>query len=233
MPIAPANCYAAVHASLSGPGDGRPTAAQIITDNDLTGKLSSKTILVTGGSGGLGVDVVRQLAKTCARVFFTSRDMGKGEGVKTMLEREAQDEGREARIEVLEMEMASLASVRRAAEEFKGRSEGLNVLVNNAGLSNLFPLKLLRREGRELKIMVRRHRPRPARPHTRRVRDALRSQSPRALPAFRAPRALAVEFKLVGVPEPGRQRIKLRPYVWNVPGWRLQFGECGRRVLAL
>lgn len=127
------NPYAAAHASPAGPGDSRPTAAQIIIGNDLVGALHGKAMLVTGGSNGLGVDVVRQLAKTGAKVFFTSRDIARGERVRKMLVQEAEEEGREIAVEVLEMELGRLDSVKRAAEEFRGRSEKLNVLVNNAG----------------------------------------------------------------------------------------------------
>ena len=130
----PSNRYASSHTSPSGPGDARPTAAQIIADNDLVGALSGKIFLVTGGSSGLGVDIVRQLAKTGASVFFTSRDASRGEKVKGGLVAEAKAEGREVRIEVLEMECGSLASVRGAAEAFRKRADGLNVLVNNAGV---------------------------------------------------------------------------------------------------
>lgn len=125
--------YAADHASPSGPGDARPTAAQVIDDDSLVAALRGKTILVTGGSSGLGVDIVRQLARTGAKVYFTSRDLAKGAKLKEDLEREASEEGREIDVEVLEMELGDLGSVKRAAEEFKGKSQGLNVLVNNAG----------------------------------------------------------------------------------------------------
>lgn len=135
-PSIPPAPYAAVHASPSGPGDARPTAAHIVTDNNLLNALTGKTILVTGGSSGLGVDIVRQLAKTGARVLFTSRDVARGEKVRETLETDAREEGREARIEVVEMELGRLSSVRSAAEDVLRRldqSEGLNVLVNNAG----------------------------------------------------------------------------------------------------
>ena len=130
---ADANPYKESHNWPSGPGDGRPTAEQIILDNALTGALTGKTFLVTGGSNGLGVGVVRQLAKTGAKVFFTSRDLARGEKVRETLEAEAKKEGREVLVEVLEMELGDSGSVRKAAEEFGRRNEGLNVLVNNAG----------------------------------------------------------------------------------------------------
>ncbi|KXL51223.1 hypothetical protein M433DRAFT_113631 [Acidomyces richmondensis BFW] len=117
------NIYASLHESPNGPGDARPTAFQIIKDNDLIGKLSDKVFLVTGGTNGLGVDVVRQLAKTGATVFFTARDAEKGEKVKQDI------------LEVILMDLRNLQSVKKGAEDFMRRSENLNVLVNNAGIA--------------------------------------------------------------------------------------------------
>lgn len=125
--------YAEAHASPAGPGDARPTAAQIISDNNLIGALPGKIILVTGGSNGLGIDVVRQLAKTGAKVFFTSRDPARGGKVREMLYQEATEEERQIDVQVIKMELGSLESVKVAVEELKGRSGKLNVLVNNAG----------------------------------------------------------------------------------------------------
>jgi hypothetical protein len=42
--------YAAVHQNPNGEGDARPTALQVINDNGLKGKLTDKTILITGCS---------------------------------------------------------------------------------------------------------------------------------------------------------------------------------------
>lgn len=53
--------YASVHANPQGPGDARPTALQIVQDNQLTGKLTNKTALITGCSSGLGVETARAL----------------------------------------------------------------------------------------------------------------------------------------------------------------------------
>ena len=127
--------YNEVHTTPSGPGDARPTATQIIQDNGLTGKLNDKVILLTGGSSGLGIDEVRTLARTGAHVFFTSRDLEKGEAVKNRILDGLTKEGLSfrPRIHVLQMDLASLESVKQGAAEFTSMSHKLNVLVNNAG----------------------------------------------------------------------------------------------------
>ena len=47
--------YAKVHESRNGPGDSRPTALEIVEDENMVGKLGGKVIIVTGGSSGIGV----------------------------------------------------------------------------------------------------------------------------------------------------------------------------------
>lgn len=124
-----------MHASPTGEGDARPTAVQIIEDNELVGKMQDKVILVTGGSNGIGVEEVRALLKTGARVFFTSRDPIKGEIVRNnILMADKSIDPRQ--LEIVEVDLKSLESVKAAARAFKSKSDKLNVLVNNAGQSN-------------------------------------------------------------------------------------------------
>ena len=68
------------------------------------------------------------MAATGARVFAGVRNVAKGQdALGDMLQ--------SGRVELLKMDLSSLDSVRQAAEEFKGKSKGLNVLINNAGIS--------------------------------------------------------------------------------------------------
>ena len=97
------------------------------------GKLSDKVVLITGGSSGIGVETVRALAHTGAKVVVGVRNLAKGQKVldgltKVNSERIARDQ-----CELLEMDLSSLASVRRAAETFVSRFTQLNLLIMNAG----------------------------------------------------------------------------------------------------
>lgn len=47
--------YAAVHKTPGGPGDARPTALDVVKDEELEGKLSDKVVLITGCSSGIGM----------------------------------------------------------------------------------------------------------------------------------------------------------------------------------
>ncbi|KAH7411380.1 WW domain-containing oxidoreductase [Cadophora sp. MPI-SDFR-AT-0126] len=110
-----------------GPGDARPTALQIIEDYERKGAMTDKVFIVTGASSGIGTETGRALAATGGKVFLTVRNLKKGEeACKSFLE--------PGRVELLEMDNNSLASVRKAAKEILSKSDRLNVLVNNAGI---------------------------------------------------------------------------------------------------
>ena len=134
--------YAKRHENLAGPGDARPTAFEILKDNNVIGKLTDKTFLVTGGTDGLGLETVRQLAKTGARVFFTARNEDKAKKTVEELHDAAKtDKNLEgARIEWVKIDNSSLKSVKEGAEDFLRRSDKLNVLVCNAGESWLLDI---------------------------------------------------------------------------------------------
>lgn len=77
--------YRSAHANPQGPGDARPSAVQILQDEGLLtlpNRLSGKTILITGGTSGLGLEVVKALHQTGARVYITGRcDTEKGQEI--------------------------------------------------------------------------------------------------------------------------------------------------------
>lgn len=122
--------YAACHAAPKGPGDARPTALQIVSDEGLTGKLTDKTFLVTGVSSGIGIETLRAFYTTGAHVIGTVRNLEKGKKVVEKIERETPSEGR---ISLVVIDQESFESVRKGAEEVKGLTDRLNGAVFNAG----------------------------------------------------------------------------------------------------
>lgn len=102
------------------------TTDEVLAGLDVTGKLA----LVTGGSGGLGAETARALASKGAQVVLTARDVPKGEAVA----KEIRESTGNPAIEVEELELGSLASIRAFAERFLARHDALQILVNNAGV---------------------------------------------------------------------------------------------------
>ena len=92
--------------------------------------ISQKTILITGGTDGIGKATVRGLVLTGATVVFTARDGEKGEKVK----REIAAETNNKNIAYLICDLASFSSIRACAREFTERWEKLDVLIHNAGV---------------------------------------------------------------------------------------------------
>lgn len=88
---------------------------------DLTGQ----TWLITGATSGVGLETARSASRHGARLILAVRDISRGSDVADSLPGQAR---------VVELDLASLASVRRAAGELlAGPDERIDVLVNNAG----------------------------------------------------------------------------------------------------
>lgn len=85
--------------------------------------LSSRTAIVTGGSGGIGAATATVLAARGARVVLAVRDPDKGARAARSMP---------GRVEVRTLDLASLASVRSFAA---GWDEPVDLLINNAGVS--------------------------------------------------------------------------------------------------
>lgn len=129
----PFHPYAEHFIDPKGPGDARPTAQQIISDNDLLNNLTGKVALVTGATSGIGIETARALFATGMDVFITARDLDKANSVINDIKSSEPNSG--GKLHVIEIDMSSLASVKTAAQDFLSKSNTLNILVNNAGIA--------------------------------------------------------------------------------------------------
>jgi NAD(P)-dependent dehydrogenase (short-subunit alcohol dehydrogenase family) len=101
--------------------------AQSTTDEVLKGvNLSGKRILVTGASAGLGVETIRALAAHGATVIGVARDLDKA--------RRALETAGVKGIELVEADLASLKSVRKAADQILAQKKPLDIIIANAGV---------------------------------------------------------------------------------------------------
>ncbi|KAI0424752.1 putative short-chain dehydrogenase [Xylaria sp. FL1042] len=127
----PFNPYAEQHKDPKGPGDQRPTAIQVLEDNNLIQAWPEKVVLITGATSGIGIETTRAMYATGARIFVLVRDTVKAQPIVTDIINSTKGNGK---IEIIEMNLDSLDSVRNAAQQFLQKSSQLNVLINNAGV---------------------------------------------------------------------------------------------------
>jgi NAD(P)-dependent dehydrogenase (short-subunit alcohol dehydrogenase family) len=98
--------------------------------------LNTKVILVTGGNNGAGKESVLQLAKHHpSRLYLAARSKLKFDNAVTDILKVVPD----AKIDFLELDLASLASVKRAADTVLAANTRLDILLNNAGVMGLPP----------------------------------------------------------------------------------------------
>ncbi|KAJ2919177.1 hypothetical protein MD484_g1196, partial [Candolleomyces efflorescens] len=91
--------------------------------------LSGKVIIVTGANTGVGKETAKALLNHNAKVYIATRNREKTESAIQDLKTET---GKEAIF--LKLDLASLKSVKAAAEEFLSKETDLHVLFNNAGV---------------------------------------------------------------------------------------------------
>lgn len=90
--------------------------------------LKGKTIIVTGANSGIGKEAAIQLAGCGASVIMACRSAERGARALEEVKQAAQSE----QVELLQVDLASQASIRRFTEEFKSKHKHLDVLINNA-----------------------------------------------------------------------------------------------------
>jgi NAD(P)-dependent dehydrogenase (short-subunit alcohol dehydrogenase family) len=98
------------------------TADEVLEGVDLSGK----RVLVTGVSAGLGVETARSLVAHGATVVGTARDLTKA--------RRALAQAGNPLVDLVEMDLASLSSVRKATSELLALSKPFDVIMANAGV---------------------------------------------------------------------------------------------------
>ena len=86
--------------------------------------------MVTGANAGIGFEAAKALARLGATVLLACRDVGKAERAAEAIRADVA----EARVPVVRLDLASLTSVREAADAIRSAYSRLDVLINNAGV---------------------------------------------------------------------------------------------------
>jgi NAD(P)-dependent dehydrogenase (short-subunit alcohol dehydrogenase family) len=102
------------------------------TADDVPGQ-SGRTAVVTGASSGLGLQTAMVLAERGASVILACRDMTRAERAAEQVQAVAGPTD----VRVVRLDLASLASVRQAAEEISATCPRLDLLINNAGVMDV------------------------------------------------------------------------------------------------
>ncbi|KAF3700708.1 Dehydrogenase/reductase SDR family member 13 [Channa argus] len=95
-----------------------------------TAKLHGKTAIVTGANTGIGLTTAKDLARRGARVILACRDRQRAEAAVQEI---IKDTGNNQVI-FMQLDLASLKSVRSFVENFLRKESRLDLLINNAGL---------------------------------------------------------------------------------------------------
>jgi NAD(P)-dependent dehydrogenase (short-subunit alcohol dehydrogenase family) len=91
-----------------------------------------KTFLITGANSGLGFEATKVLSKKGAHIVMTARNLQKGNEALEAIKKENPN----AKLDLMQLDLADLHSIRNFSDEFHSKYSKLDVLVNNAGVMN-------------------------------------------------------------------------------------------------
>lgn len=97
---------------------------------------SEKTVVVTGGSMGIGAAFARELARRGARLVLVARSEAR---LRALAEDLTKTHG--VRVDVLAMDLAGPGAARRVLAEVRARGLVVDVLINNAGFAAYGPFE--------------------------------------------------------------------------------------------
>lgn len=107
--------------------------------------LSGKVYVVTGGNSGIGLEAARILGRAGGDLVLACRSLEKAEHARAELAKEAK-----GAVDLVQLDLSDMASVRLAADELRARHSRIDGLINNAGIMQTPELKT--KDGFELQF---------------------------------------------------------------------------------
>jgi NAD(P)-dependent dehydrogenase (short-subunit alcohol dehydrogenase family) len=98
------------------------------TEDSVPGQ-EGRTAVITGGNTGLGFEAARVLAEAGAAIVLAVRNPARGAAAAARIRVTAP----RARVDLVRLDLASLASVREAADQLRASYPAIDLLINNAG----------------------------------------------------------------------------------------------------
>lgn len=92
--------------------------------------LNGKTVIITGANSGIGFEAVKALSAMGAKVIMAVRSKEKGQAAFDAILEDSDS----AKVELMQLDLADLESVRAFASGFQSRFNQLDLLINNAGV---------------------------------------------------------------------------------------------------
>ncbi|MET0993707.1 MAG: SDR family NAD(P)-dependent oxidoreductase [Mycobacterium sp.] len=107
---------------------------------------TGRTAVITGANTGIGFETAAALAAKGADVVLAVRNLDKGKDAADRIAKTTSG----ATVDVQELDLSSLESVRAAADALRARHDGIDLLINNAGV--MWTPKSTTKDGFELQF---------------------------------------------------------------------------------
>nr|XP_054758559.1 retinol dehydrogenase 13-like [Lytechinus pictus] len=93
-------------------------------------RVDGKTVIITGANSGIGKETALELAKRGGKIILACRDIKKAEKAREEIVASSGNTD----VKVLQLDLASLSSIRQFADQISSDEKGVNILINNAGV---------------------------------------------------------------------------------------------------